>query len=96
MPYEHSEGVDAHDAVEVVFVDVHERKRLVEPGVVEHDVEPTETVDGLLNRLSHLLPFRDIERHGDRLLALLAQTVRNGFGLYAIDVRDHDRRAFLS
>jgi hypothetical protein len=92
----HPEGVDAHDAVEVVFVDAHERKRLVETGVVEHDVEPAETVNRFLNRLLHLLPFRDIERHGDCLFAFLGHTVRNGFGLRAIDVRNDDRGAFLS
>jgi hypothetical protein len=53
-------------------------------------------VNRFLNRPLHLLPFRDIERHGDRLFAFLGQTVRNGFGLCAIDVRDGDRGAFLS
>jgi hypothetical protein len=36
-----------------------------------------------------------IERHGERLFAFLGQAVRNGFGLRAIDVRNHDRGAFL-
>ena len=53
-------------------------------------------VNRFLNRPLHLLPFRDIERHGDRLFAFLGQTVRNGFGLCAIDVRNDDRGAFLS
>ena len=92
----HSEGVDAHDAVEVVFVDVHEGKRLVETGVVEHDVQPAETLDSSLNRISHLLPFGNIESHGNCRFVITDQAVRYGLGFGAVDVRNHDRGAFLS
>jgi hypothetical protein len=60
-----------------------------------HDVKSTETVDRFLNRLSHVLPFCDIECHGNRPFAFLSENIRNGFSVRALDVRNHGG-AFLS
>src|SRR6185312_2611176 len=88
-----AERVHAHDAVEIVFVDFHEGKRLVEAGVVEHHVEPAEAFDSLLNRVANLPAVRDVNGDGQRGTSVLGQAVGDGLGLCAVDVGNRDRGA---
>jgi hypothetical protein len=45
MPEPHRLGVDVHDHVPVVFIDIHEEPGLVQAGIEETDIDRAEGVD---------------------------------------------------
>ena len=60
-PAMHPEEVHAHDAGEILEVVGQEPlERAPDPGVVEHDVEPTEAVDGEVDQCLHLIRIAHI------------------------------------
>src|SRR5437899_4989636 len=67
----HALRVDVHDLIESLLVLLEERKRhLLDPGVVEGDVEPAELLQSPFDKFLHLDRLRDVGLHEDSFTTL--------------------------
>src|SRR5882724_6894448 len=67
----HALRVDVHDLIESLLVLLEERKRhLLDPGVVEGDVEPAELLQSPFDKFLQLDRLRDVGLHEDSFTTL--------------------------
>ena len=95
-PEEGALEVDLHHLLVLRLGGVEDRRARLDAGVVDHDVEPAEGVDGGLDEPFEVLHLADVGLDADRLVAqrgdLLLQLLR---GLLVGDVVDDDVGAVL-
>src|ERR1700719_4162483 len=85
--------VDRHDLVILIFGGVEDRGAGFHPGVVHHDVDPTEPAHRLVNERLQVGDFADIGFDANRLITELADLLLQGFGcLRAAYIVDDDVR----
>ena len=88
--------VDGDDLVPAVDREVDERGLVLDAGVIDHDVEPTERLDGLVDQRLHLVGFGDVRLDAEAFAAGLGDLIEGGRALVAgvavADPVDHHAR----
>src|SRR5581483_9926780 len=90
---DHAPGVDAHDLLEVLLVDLHEAARAIHAGVVEDDVQLAEGVDGLPDHRLHLCAVGDVDADRLRFPAVGRDRLRDAARRVCVQVGHEDLAA---
>ena len=87
---QNAEAVDLHDQLPVLIGDVEKVQRLIDAGVVEHDVEFAKFGDGGLHRLAHVRPAGGIRPDANGAPARVAALGSRHVNDRGIDIDERD------
>ena len=90
--------IDADDAVECFIGQVcHRRHRVIDSGIVHHDVQLAQSFDGLLDHPVDFIRFRYVDRHPESAVAWILLLKFLGRVIHIRrQVSQHDMGPFLS